>query len=160
MAEIEITATIDISDLQRLAQRLDVVPALKDGVEAAGIFTKGEMSEYAAPSAANVAGPYPKVWYVRGTGSFWALKNGGFHSNQTSQTLGRRWTSEPINDGLGAVIGNNARYAPAVHDADHQAPFHKARGWKTAQEFVKTQSKKVRDIIADFIHARIEGRRK
>jgi hypothetical protein len=160
MADIEITATVDIGDLQRLAKKLNVLPALKDGVEAAGIYTEGEMSEYPAMSAANLAGPYPKTWYVRGTGSFWALKNGGFHSSRTSQTLGRRWTSKPMDNGMGAIIGNNADYAKYVQDLNHQAPFHKQRGWKTAQEFVKTQSKHVRDIIADFIHARLEGQSK
>lgn len=160
MADIEITATVDIGDLQRLAKKMNVVPALKDGVEAAGVYTEGEMSAYAPMSEANLVGPYPKTWYVRGTGSFWALKNGGFHSSHTSQTLGRRWTSKPIDDGMGAIIGNNADYAKFVHDQNHQTAFHKKRGWQTVQEFVKEKSKHVRDIIADFIHARIEGQSK
>jgi hypothetical protein len=156
--EFEITATVDISDLQRLAKKLNVVPALKDGVEAAGMYTKGEMSEYPPMSEANMPGPYPKMWYVRGTGSFWALKGGGFHSNKSSQTLGRRWTSKPMDGGMGAVIGNNAGYGPYVQ-GKKQMPAHKKRGWKSAQEFVKTQSKHVRDIIADFIQAKLEGKR-
>lgn len=152
---VEVIAKIDTSDLAQLAQNFGAVPALKDGIEAAGIYAKGWIAEYPPMSEANVAGPYPKQWYIRGTGNFWALKNGGFHFNHSSRTLGRRWTTQTIDQGLGVVIGNNAPYAAAVHDRESQPDYHKRRGWKTVQDFVETQSKHVREIIADFIWARI-----
>ena len=154
----EIKVEMDTRDLERIARKMNVIPAMKDGVEAAGIFTAGEMSEYPPASAANLAGPYPAQWYVRGTGSFWALKNDGFHHNQRSETLSKRWSVRPVDDGMGAVVGNNASYARPVQDATKQNAAHKRHGWRTVQDFVREQSKHVLDIIGDFIRAHLEGR--
>lgn len=164
---IEVTASINIKDLEALARRLDVVPALIDGVEAAGIYVKGVIAEYPPSSEANLPGPYPKTWYVRGTGPYWALAGGGFHFKKTSETLGRRagasgdgsWASRKMDNGLTIVVGNNASYAPFVHDATKQAKFHARRGWKTVQAVAQDEAAHVREIIADFIHAAIERKR-
>lgn len=70
-------------------------------------------------------------WYERGTGTRYMSG----HVDATSEQLGRSWT-ETLNvtaTEWEGVLGNKASYGPYVQDAEHQAWFHKARGWKTVQ---------------------------
>lgn len=153
---LTITVNIDTHDIRALAERLDVVPAFKDGIQAAAIWIKGDISQYPKATEANVEGPYPKRWYKRGTGPHWALKGGGFHFRKTSETLSKRWTVVSINDGLGAIIGNNASYGPYVQSRERQTDFHKRNGWKTAEDEVEQNTGKALEIIEMFIQEAIK----
>lgn len=154
-----IQVEMDTRDLERIARKMNVIPALKDGVEAAALFTATDMSEYPPASEANVSGPYPAMWYLRGQGSFWALKNGGFNGDWASENLSKRWSQRAVDDGMGAIVGNNASYARAVQDATRQTAAHKKHKWQTVQDFVREKSGHVLEIISDFIQAQLEGRR-
>lgn len=149
---IEITFNLEevIGDLTKDMEL--IADAAKDGLYAGGSELMDSISEYPPTSEANESGPYPKKWYVRGIGSHWALKKGGFHFSKNSQQLNKRWAIEKQDKGSTVVIGNNATYAPFVHDKDHQAPFHGQRGWKTAQDVIDDGG---RDIvirnIRDFV---------
>jgi hypothetical protein len=156
---IDYHITIDDKDIQAAFQRLDLLPALRDGAQAAGTYLEGKIAAYPPETEANAPGPYPKHWYVRGTGPHWALKGGGVHFRKTSQTLGRRWTTQTTQTEGEVVtrIGNNATYAPYVHDQRYQAKFHGARGWKTAQGVISAEMGHIKRIVGDFIRARIKS---
>ena len=96
---------------------------------------------------ANVSGPYPKRWYVRGTGQFWARVDGSIGSRKTSETLGRKWTVQTRDGGMTAIVGNNVSYGPFVQDEDRQTSFHKRRGWKTTQKVAEEESREVTELV-------------
>lgn len=153
---IQIVASIDVKDLEKLARKLHLVPAFQDGIEASAVYIKDVISKYPPHTDANLPGTYPKKWYVRGTGSYWALKDGGVHWKHTSQALGRRWTIKSVDNRMGAVVGNNTSYAIYVHNKPDQRIFHAKRGWLTAQAVAENESKHVSEIIRDFIQAAID----
>lgn len=66
----------------------------------------------------------------------------GYKLRPTSETLGRRWAIWS-KDRMTVYLGNNATYARAVHDAEKQAKFHAARGWKTIQAVLAAEGQKV-----------------
>ena len=160
MADIEITVNVDAGDIEKTARKMDVLPAFKDGVFSAATWVKGEISEYPPASEANMPGPYPKRWYVRGKGPHWARKGGGVGSRSTSKTLGKMWTAERKNGGLSALVGNNTSYGPYVQSKEHQAAFHGRRGWQTVEDFVIRRSDEVLKRIEDFVQAAIKGVKK
>jgi hypothetical protein len=150
---LQISVKIDTGDLEKVARKLNVLPAFKDGIKAGAIYVKGVIAEYPPMSSGNMPGAYPKKWYVRGKGPHWALKGGGIHFRRTSEVLGKRWTHKIFNDGLSAVVGNNASYAPYVQSREHQPPWHKAHGWNTAENVVETENDEVIKRIQMFIDA-------
>lgn len=89
------------------------------------------------------------TWYVRGFGTRRVRKDGSIGGRQTSQTLGRRWTTRVAD--TWAKIGNNASYAMYVQDEDMQAAFHKERGWVTVQdEGEKAMEEALRKVEAEI----------
>lgn len=148
---ISVSVTLDTKDLEKLARKMNVLPAFKDGIAAGAVYVKGVIAEYPPATDANVPGPYPKRWYVRGKGPHWALKGGGFHFSRTSETLGRRWTIVSVNDGLGARVGNNASYGPYVQAREYQQRWHKAHGWNTAETVVENEGPEVMKKIQLFV---------
>lgn len=151
---------LDMKDVKALAESLDVVPAFKDGLHAAGLYLKGRIAEYPAASSANTPKPYPGRWYQRGYGTRWTTKGGVLRGRKTSETLSKRWTTVKSNGGMIITIGNNAKYARYVHSAQYQARFHKSRGWITDADAVEKYGDEVLDIVFDFISAKIDDQRK
>lgn len=158
MADDFISVTIDIGDVERIARKLNLTDAFSAGVQAGALHVKSVINVYPPSTDANVAGPYPKRWYVRGTGPHWARVDGTIGSERTSETLGRKWTVRAVNNGMGAVVGNNVSYARDVHDATVQKRYHKLRGWPTVQDVAQDEAPKVRDIIEGSIKAEIKRR--
>jgi hypothetical protein len=149
---------IDLADIERIARKLNLLPAFTAGIMAGGVHVKSVIDVYPPSTEANVPGPYPKHWYIRGTGSFWALKDGGVHSRRSSETLGRKWTIKAINKGLTVTVGNNVSYGINVHNEPDQPLFHKRRGWKTIQDVAKDEAPKVREIVSGSIREEIKKR--
>ena len=149
---------IDAKDLARIAEKLNVMPAFKDGMFAAGVYLKGVISEYPSSSSANQPKPYPGKWYERGFGTRYITKTGIMRGKRTSQTLGKRWSVKKSNAGMTVTVGNNASYAKWVQGANTQAKFHKARNWKTTADVATKESKKALQIIKDFITAHLNKR--
>lgn len=142
--------TVEIEGMDNIRRMIDQLKDLKPAkaaLKAGGVHIKGKIAQYPPSSEANV--PNQRRWYQRGWGSKWMLRDGTVHGRKTSETLGRKWTVQTRDAGLTVVVGNNVSYGPYVQDADHQAPFHKARGWKTAQEVVKEESPTVVKFIED-----------
>lgn len=133
------TLIIKLENAQSILDKLGKLQALrwiKGLLRAAAEDVKGTVARYPPATEANAPrGWRPggnNRWYERGFGPRWVRKDGSVGGRQTSQTLGRRWTTR-VGD-TWALIGNAASYAPYVHDADRQAWFHKRRGWPTIQD--------------------------
>lgn len=145
----------------QILKRLDKLDRLKPYIKAAGAQVKGAIAVYPPSSAANVARPWksggPNSWYIRGRGPFWVVKSGEVRSKKTSETLGRKWTNEPMSGGLAARIGNNVSYGPYVHDPKDQASFHKNRGWKNTEQVADEQTDEVAKIILAGIEKILGG---
>lgn len=156
MAKVGIS--IDTRELAKIAESLDIMPAFKSGMYAAGIYLKGVISEYPASSVANQSKPYPGRWYQRGYGTRYIKKSGGMGGKKTSETLGKRWTVKKSNAGMTVTVGNNTSYGKWVQGHTKQTKFHNARGWLTTGDVVEKESNKALNIIMDFISAKIEGR--
>ena len=159
MADIDFASiTINLQDIERIARKLDLLPAFVAGVQAGGVHIKSVMDVYPPSTDANVPGPYPKRWYERGYGPKWALKAGGVHGRKASETLGRRWTIVAYNNGLSCRVGNNATYARPVHDKDRSPSIFARRGWRLIQDVAQDEAGAVRDIVAGSIRAEIKKR--
>jgi hypothetical protein len=153
-----ISVSINLADIERVARKMNLLPAFIAGIQAGALEVEGVISKYPPSTNANVAGVYPKHWYIRGTGSFWALKGGGVHSKHTSQTLGRKWTIAKLNGGLTASVGNNVSYAPFLHDGPSVAKWAPQRGWLTIQEVARSEAGPVREIVTLSIREEIKKR--
>jgi hypothetical protein len=80
-------------------------------------------------------GKMDNTWYERGRGPRWVRKDGTVRGKDTSEVLGRSWTTEVrgMFTEIRGIAGTRASYAPAVQDEDEQAAYHGARGWPTVQ---------------------------
>lgn len=125
---------------------------IRAAVKAAAEHMKGKISQYPPASEAN--SPSRGRWYERGYGPKWSTKN-GVHGRKTSETLGRKWTVKTLEGGLAAEVGNNVSYSPYVHDDDKQASFHAARGWKTLEQIIKQEQKKVVRMVTKIVESEI-----
>ena len=146
---------INVKGLDELIGKLDTFAKLrtvKAGLKAGGLHIKSKIDRYPKTTKANQPGPYPKRWYKRGTGSFWARVGGGVGSSLTSETLGRRWTMRPRDAGMSIVVGNNVSYGIFVQ-GERQASFHKRHNWKTTEMIAKSEGPRVRELIAKAIRA-------
>jgi hypothetical protein len=145
--------TVELRGYDRLERKLGAIEAkriAKGVLMAAGKDMEGYTAPYPAARGGN-----GRCWYERGFGTRWRRKDGSIHGRQTSEGLGRRWEVKPIND-LSVSVGNNASYAPYVHDAEAQAGVHKGR-WKTIQDAVKDRGQHVIDLFREAIEAAWRG---
>lgn len=96
------------------------------------------------------------VWYERGFGSKWARKDGSVGESQTSETLGRSWTTEVrgFAAGVRGIVGARASYAPLVQDEKRQAAIHKRHEWSTIQSVFKDKKREIIQLF-DSVIARI-----
>ncbi len=67
--------------------------------------------------------------------------------------LRNRWTVEISEDGLRATVGNNAPYAPGMHDAPQQWRRHKH--WPTVQSVEKEHGQKVVERIKEAVEKEV-----
>ena len=137
--------------LAKLA-KLGKTSALRPATQAAALHIKGKVDKYPPSTSANSPDNESGRWYERGYGSKWRRKDGSVNGRKTSETLGRKWTTQIIAGGASAIVGNNVSYGPYVQDEEHQTSFHQARGWKTIQ----TISREEADTIMRFYRQQIE----
>ncbi len=131
----------------------------KVGEVAAAQWLQGTLVA-SAQDLMNWTAPYPPApsyggrnrWYERGYGPKWRLKSGVVHGYNTSQTMGRRWEVKSFG-GLRAEIRNRATYSPYVHDREHQAKVHTARGWKTVQAMFEQHRGEIVQKLVNAVRA-------
>ena len=144
-----------IKGMNKLLRKLDSIEKMrgaKRGLKSGALHVKGKISEYAPSTAANTPGNPTGRWYERGYGPRWSRKDGSWGGRKTSETLSKRWTTAERAGGLQQVLGNNASYAPYVHDAEEQAGFHGDRGWKTDEQVLREEG----DEVLQFIQKEVE----
>jgi len=160
-----VSINIEIEGYDRLRRKLERLGKgvyFRGALTAAASDVKSWIAEYPETTSANEPRLYNSAysistgraansWYERGYGTRWARKDGTIGGSQTSETLGRRWTTRIAPDGRSATVGNNATYAPFVQDQDEQAWFHAARGWRTIQGAVRAKAKDVRRKFQDAL---------
>jgi len=152
-------ATVRIEGLDKLMKKVNSIEGLevvKAGLVGAAEHVKGKIATYPPPTDANVKGPYPKRWYYRGIGPFWARVDGSFGMRKTSKDLGQKWTIKTRDAGLTAIVGNNVHYGPFVQDEEHQASFHRDHGWKTTQTVAQEETKEVTDLLIKAINQALD----
>lgn len=150
---------IQIKGLDELLKKLDSLQkldAIKPALKAAAVHVKGKIAQYPPSSEAN--DPNRRKWYERGYGPKWRLVSGEVHGKRTSETLGRKWTTRSLNQGLTQVVGNNVSYGPFVQSAEKQAAFHRKRGWKTTEDVAAEEADTVNKFVKDEIDKVLEGR--
>ena len=144
-------ATIEIKGLDKLQRKLGAVQArsIWRGILTAGA---GEVKNYISvyPPASLANSPNARQWYERGYGPRWRAADGSLMGRKTSETLGRRWTTQ-VED-TRAVIGNNASYARFVQSDAKQAWYHRARNWRTDKMAVAEIGPKVIKMAAQAVH--------
>jgi hypothetical protein len=146
---------IDLQGLEPLLRKLARLKgneAVKGVMTAAASDLKSWVAEY--PPAGASEGDR---WYERGYGPRWRRKDGSVGGRRTSQTLGRRWTIEVMDQGMAARIGNNVTYGPYVQDEEQQNRVHKARGWRTVQGAVKEKGPEIVRKIKAAIDRLLRG---
>ena len=145
-----------IKGMNKLLRKLDTVAKLrgaKRGLKSGALHVKGKIAKYPPSTTANSPGNPTGRWYERGYGPRWLRKRkGGVGGRKTSETLGRKWATASLNSGLTQRIGNNASYAPYVHDAEKQAKIHGQRGWKTDEQVLREEG----DQVLEFIQHEVE----
>ena len=128
-------------------------PALRGAVRAGALHVKGKIARY--PAARH--GPQPFKTARQRRFFFYAVRAGlievPYRRGQSarSETLGRKWTIKSEDDGLTAVVGNNASYGPVVQDRDEQSFYHKTTGWPTVQDVQEDEGPVVRNLMARAI---------
>lgn len=65
-----------------------------------------------------------------------------------SEAMGRRWTIQFRDNGLTAIVGNNASYVHVVHDSEEQSHFHQQGGWKTDRQIATQESRNAQRILS------------
>ena len=151
------TANIEIQGLEEVVKKIEKLGRLdylQAAIKASAAHVKGKVAQYPPSTAANAPGS--KRWYERGYGSKWTRADGSIGGRKTSEMLGRKWTTETRNRGLTAVVGNNVSYGPYVQ-GEKQAAFHKARGWKTAEDVAKEETDEVVRFITGAINKIMAG---
>ena len=142
-------ATETIKGMNKLLRKLDTLGKLKGakrGLKTGAEHIEGTIKEYAPKSAANVPKSHGR-WYERGWGSKYRRLDGVITGKKTSETLRTGWSTKSRNSGLTQVIGTNVSYAPYVQSKEKQARFHKARGWKTDEQVLKSEGEQVLKFI-------------
>ena len=144
-----------IKGMNKLIKKLDTIEKMrgaKRGLKAGALHVKGKIDEYPPSTSANTPGNPTGRWYERGWGSRYKRLDGVVTGRKTSETLGRKWTTAERAGGFQQIIGNNASYAPFVHDAEEQAKFHGDRGWKTDEQVLDEEG----DEVLEFIQREVE----
>ena len=127
----------DPGDVARIRGKLEeVLPVVKGVVKALALEAKGKISK--APRQPKHRMKFKSARqraYVLA-----AIREGLIEvpyrraMSPGSEALNKSWTIGELEDGLGAVVGNDTSYGPLVQDRDQQSLFHQETGWITVQD--------------------------
>jgi hypothetical protein len=151
---------VTIKGMDKLLRKLKTVEELRGarrGLQAGAVHIKDIFRKYPPETAANASQNPSGRWYERGYGPRWRRKDDSWGGRQTSETLSKKWAISERAGGLQQVIGNNASYAPYVHDADEQAKFHGDRGWKTDKEVIEEEGEEVLKFVQHEVERELSG---
>ncbi|MBE0690069.1 MAG: hypothetical protein IH587_08115 [Anaerolineae bacterium] len=152
--DIQVEADQAINGLAALSQ----MRGLRRGLAGAAVHLQGKAAAYPPERHA----PQPMTDAQR-RGFFAKLRAGEIEvpyvrgSSSSSENLGQRWTVEERDGGLTQVVGNNASYARLVQSAERQTFYHKVTGWKTDEQIMNEESRRVQEIVNAEIAADVEA---
>lgn len=141
---------VEIRGLDKAMRKLEKIDsgALRRPMTKAVAHLHDAIAKYPPATSANSPpGNNGYSWYERGFGTR-TITGLAF---PTSETLGRRWTTEVTDGGRRGVVGNNASYAPEVQGADQQKAFHARNGWKTDATVAEQEADRVVGFFDDEI---------
>lgn len=141
---------VEIRGLDKVIKKLGKLDkgALKQPMTKAVAHLHDAIAKYPPATSANSPpGNNGYSWYERGFGTR-TITGLAF---PTSETLGRRWTTEVSDGGRKGVVGNNASYGPYVQSAEKQAAFHGRNGWKTDATVAEQEAARVVGFFDDEI---------
>lgn len=141
---------VEIRGLDKAIKKLGKLDkgALKRPMTKATAHLHDKIAKYPAATSANTPpGNNGYSWYERGFGT----RTVTGQAFPTSETLGRRWTTEVGADGTRGVVGNNASYGPYVQSAEKQAAFHARNGWLTDATVAEQEAPVVVGFFEDEI---------
>jgi hypothetical protein len=135
----------DVTDFNKALKRFpqQVNRMVRQALRGATELLRGDIAQYPAATAANAPPGDGYRWYERGFGTRTVTGK----SYPTSQLLGRSWTTKVIGQGpWQGRVGTTVSYAPVVQDKDKQAAVHRGR-WRTVQDSVKDNKRRVVSLI-------------
>lgn len=151
---------VELKGLEKVLKKLEFLPVLAQGVEAAGLWVKGYMADY--PHVRR--GPQPFKTMKQQKYFFWALEHGVIDvpyrrgMSPKSESLADAWTVVMRKGGREAVVGNDTSYGPWVQDEDKpQSYYHKMTGWETTQEVTRTKGEKVKNVILEEVQKHLKS---
>jgi phage gpG-like protein len=151
---------VEIEGLDELIRKLDDVAQLRKvhaGIRAAGMYVKGKIAIYPPATIANSPNNPSGQWYQRG----WGIRYKGGGGRQTSENLGKKWTSKYDKRKFEAVVGNNASYAVFVQGPKQggkgarQAKHMANIGWKSIDTVAKEETKRVQEYVFEAVRRAI-----
>ena len=149
--------TVEIEGLDELIKKLDNLSQLRKvhaGIRAAGMHVKGKIATYPPATIANLPSNPRGQWYQRGWGT--RYKGGG--GRQTSEQLGKKWTSKYDKNKFEAQVGTNVSYARFVQGPKGtQAKALKKIGWTGIDKVAKEETKRVGEYVFEAVKRAIES---
>jgi hypothetical protein len=153
---------IQLRGYSELELKLGKITALRwasAGILAAATHLKGKIARYPAVSRR----PQPFVSDKQRRGFFAKLRSGEIEvpyirgSSPGSERLGQSWAVKTRNQGLTAVIGNDASYGRLVQDQSEQVRYHRDTGWQTVQDVVEQERRRVTEFFAEHLRRAMRG---
>lgn len=151
---------IELKNLDKVLNKLEFLPVLTQGLEAAGLWVKNFMADYPPQRR----GPQPFKTEKSKRFFFWAIAHGERDfpyrrgMSGKSQSLADAWTVEVQPSGREVIVGNDTSYGPWVQDEDKpQSYFHKQTGWPTKQEVIRSKGDYVMGEILKKIEQHIKS---
>lgn len=154
-------SNVTVGGMASFLARLDrFKPAVRAAIRGAGLHVKGQIAKYPAKHGSG----RPMQWVsVKQRAAVMAMIRRGeievpYRRGKSpgSESLGRRWTIDEQDDGLTAIVGNNASYGPYVQ-GEQQSAYHREGGWKTTDQVSEEERPYVVGQIHDAIWAQLRG---
>lgn len=147
-----------IGPLDDLLKQIEQLTPVKAGIAESALLVKGRIATY--PPVRR--GPQPFKTAKQQRYFFRALRKGEIEvpyrrGGKNSEALGRRWTLAFENDGLSAVLGNNASYGPVVQSRPMQSNYHRATGWPVIEDVAEQSGAEVLAIIKQHVDATLDA---
>lgn len=146
---------VQVEGLDRAQYSLEQLRRLRGarrGIAAAALHLKGKFATYPAKNRPSRESVYGKTFVSDKQRRFVmaAIRRGDIPYTRgvssSSETLGRRWTTEERRGGLEQVVGNNASYAEYVQ-GDKQSKYMKAVGWERVDAIADREARTLQRIV-------------
>jgi hypothetical protein len=163
VAEIKVDLK-GIKEVEEVLKEAGSLKPFKLGLKEGAIHLKGKFASYPKVSRRPqpFAGQTDEERDASRRGFFYHLNKGNIEvpyrrgMSPGSKRLGQSWTVQEKSGGLQQVIGTAVSYAKLVQDKEEQTAYHKVTGWKTVQQTIKEETKKVVATINEAIEKAIK----